>query len=289
MLIVLYHIYGYTGRAANSIIYSFCHTVQLPLFFYISGMLLFRKSTQTINLYDKTIRLLVPFCVFYSIWIIIHLNNLSHDEFKGGYWFLLVLFEMMFIIAISLIISKRFNIDIRIVQIVIYLFLSIYEFSYPKNTAINIVLSTNLLWHYFPFFIMGIYHNNIKLIYKLKYIIIYAIIFVFALYLYYVNNYIKITPLCNLFSLLFFVTLFKSDIRPFERIISLFGVYSMQIYLLHFWLVELIHNYIPLVNQRMIEFLIFLILSIVLILLIIGISNYLMKSKWCRLLLFGIK
>ena len=106
-LVVLYHVYAYTGRDYHSIVYSFCHTVQLPIFFYISGILI-GKDVSHLNLMKKAIRLIIPFLFLYFIWCVINFNDIYkfiYNEFKGGYWFLLVLFEMMAISYVSFKIS----------------------------------------------------------------------------------------------------------------------------------------------------------------------------------------
>ena len=292
LLVVIYHIYGYTDSYKGSFIFLFCQTVQLPIFFFISGILTAKNPTINVNIYKKATRLLVPFLIFYTIWCIINYKDLYSfilNEFKGGYWFVLVLFEMMAIYAISFKISNHFQMDINIILIGVIFALTIYKFFSPKEFLLNTIFSLNLLWHYMPFFYLGVIYPKICKIFMLKYIIIYIIIFSFTQFYYFKFQIALIIPLCNLFSLLLFTTLFFNNIRPFEKMISTTGKYSLQIYLLHFFPIYLLYSYIPTISNRLIEFVLYLILSFSFVYLIIIVSNIFMRYKWSRLLLFGIK
>ena len=292
ILIVVYHIYGYTVSYKDSIVFSFCQTVQLPIFFYVSGILTGKDFTTNINLKNKFIRLVIPFLFFYFIWCIINyqdLYNFIKNEFKGGYWFILVLFEMMVLYAFSFSLSKKLKIDIKITLISVYIILSLYKYLCPKASIINLSFSINLLWHYFPFFYIGVFHSFTSKILKIKFSFIYLVVFLCAQFVFFKCNMQIIIPICNLFSLLFFTSLFFNGVRPLEKIISRIGEYSLQIYLLHFFLVYYLSAYIPIVKNRLVELLFYLLISIVFINIIIVVSNVFMKNKWTRLLLFGIK
>ena len=292
LLIVLYHIYGYTCRGVGSIVNAFCYTVQLPIFFYISGMLIAMKSLHRIDLKIKARRLLVPFFCFYFIWCVINYNdiyNFIHDEFKGGYWFVIVLFEMMTICSLSSFLADRLKTDIVFTLIGSFIILTIYETLFPRDSIFNVLMSINLLWHYFPFFFLGLYHNHINNVLKFRFLIIYVLLFIILQYFYYTYSIRMFLPLCNLFSLLLFLTLFLNGFRPFEKTISKFGAYSMQIYLLHFFLVDIFCDFIPIVSNRYIEFFFYIFLSILFIYIILYVSDTIIRNKWVRLLLFGVK
>lgn len=292
ILIVIYHTYGYCGQNVGSIVNSFCYTVQIPIFIYVSGLLSGKHQSQNINIKKKAIRLLVPFLFFYIIWCIININNLYdfiQDEFKGGYWFTLVLFEMMVMLSLSNYLSDKHNINVTYMQIVIFIILSLYVFFTPKGNIINTLLSINLLWHYSPFFYLGIYSYKLETFLKKKHIIIYGSIFLLSQYLFFFYDNRLLTPVCNLFSLLFFITLFNNGIRLFENTISYIGKYSLQIYLIHFFVLHYFAKYIPLLSSRFVEFFLYIVFSFVTIFFIIGLSKIVMRYKWVRLVCFGIK
>lgn len=290
LLIVIFHIYGYTGRHENSIVYSFCQNVQIVIFIFVSGVLL-GKSNKKIRIKAKAIRLLVPFVSFYIIWGIIDSQNFTQfllDEFKYGYWFVLVLFEIILSFAFLSYISKIAKIHIIVMHVFFYVVLSLYELLIPQNSVLNILLCTNLFWHYYPFFLIGVYSQRINKIMALRYTPIYLSFFILSQYYYFSFGMRSLAPLCNLSSLLFFMSLFENKILPFKVTISQFGVFSMQIYLLHFILLSFIYQLIPIQDNDWIEFLWYLILSVIIIVIIISISKIIMRNEYISLLLFGI-
>lgn len=290
LLIVIFHIYGYTGRH-NSLVYSFCQNVQIVIFIFVSGVLL-GKSNKKISIYSKATRLLVPFVSFYIIWGIIDYHNLSlflFDEFKYGYWFILVLFEIILIFVFLSYISSTAKISSLILHAFFFAILSLYEFFFPRNSILNILLCTNLVWHYYPFFLIGVYLWRINHLMVLKYTPAYFVIFILSQYCYFTYGMRSLAPVCNLFGLLFFMSFFMNRILPFKKTIAQFGVFSMQIYLLHFILLSFVYQYIPLQDNCWIEFLLYLVLSIIMIIFIMFISRIIMRNKWASFLLFGIK
>ena len=292
ILIVVYHLYGYTGRWQGSVIYSFCHTVQLPIFFYVSGVLTSKNTTVNINLKKKFTRLIIPFLFFYFIWCFINFQNIRIfvlEEFKGGYWFTLVLFEMMVFYSISFKLSQAIQVCPQLTLLGLFLILSFPKYLFPKDNIVYITLSTNLFWHYFPFFYLGIIHSYICKVLKLKFSILFFILFCYTQYIYYTSNIKIMIPLCNLFSLLFFATLYFNNIRPYEEKIANIGRYSLQIYLLHFFLVHYFSDFIPTISNKIVECVLFFFISLIFIIFIIMISNILLRNKCTRLLFFGLK
>lgn len=291
LLIVLFHVYGYTGRYENSIVYSFCQNVQIVIFIFVSGVLI-SKSSKAIDIKSKAVRLLVPFISFYIIWGGIDYHNFTLfilDEFKYGYWFVLVLFEIMLIYAFLFYIAIKANLSPFLLHIVFLVLLSLYEFIFPRDSILNILICTNLVWHYYPFFILGIYSWKFDGLILLKYTPIYLFVFILSQYYYFTYSIRSVAPLCNLSSLLFFMSLFKNGILPLKKLVAKLGVFSMQIYLLHFILLSVIYQYIPLQDNCWIEFLIYLLLSVIIISFIVIVSHLIMRNKWARFFLFGIK
>ena len=291
LLIVLFHVYGYTGGYENSIVYSFCQNVQIVIFIFVSGVLI-SKSSKAIDIKSKAVRLLVPFISFYIIWGGIDYHNFTLfilDEFKYGYWFVLVLFEIMLIYAFLFYIAIKANLSPFLLHIVFLVLLSLYEFIFPRDSILNILICTNLVWHYYPFFILGIYSWKFDGLILLKYTPIYLFVFILSQYYYFTYSIRSVAPLCNLSSLLFFMSLFKNGILPLKKLVAKLGVFSMQIYLLHFILLSVIYQYIPLQDNCWIEFLIYLLLSVIIISFIVIVSHLIMRNKWARFFLFGIK
>lgn len=289
--VVLYHIYGYTGRSGGSVVYTFCHVCQLQIFFYVSGILSQKSlSTGHFIMKDRCVRLLLPLFTFYLIWSIIDCHNFLEfplSEFKQGYWFVLVLFIM---IIIYLATCKLFGDQKSLIPLfVLYVLLTVYEVLYPKENLINRLLSLNLLWHYYPFFVMGTCHDRIKLLFELKNSIFYATVFGAAFYAYYTTGKKSLVPICNLSSLMFLMGMFQNRIWIARDTFMLFGKFSMEIYMLHFLFLAVLTPLIPLIDNRWIELPYYVIIALAMIILSIGCSIIMKKSKWLALFLFGIR
>lgn len=287
-LIVIYHLYSFFDRNVGSLVYDFCHAIQLPIFFYISGFLVRTSiNNNRFQLRRKAVRLLLPFIMFYLIWGLIDKQNFVNfvfDEFKLGYWFVLVLFEMMICYtAIKSIKNSLYS------HIVFMIALSLYEFLIPHDNLLNIFLCSNLLWHYYPFFLIGIYSDRIRKIMQLKYCVIFFLVFLTAFYLYITYRYKPLVPICNLASLFLFMTLFTNIKLPMKKYYCKVGVYSLQIYLVHFLIIHSICIYLPMTSNRLIEFAYYFVLANLIIILILYLSVFTLKYKWISLLLFGFQ
>ena len=290
MLIVIFHLYGYTGKGAGSQVYAFCQNVQIVIFIYLSGLLYVGKVHKSIK--DKAIRLRVPFFSFYIIWGLIDIKNFIEfplDEFKFGYWFVLVLFAIIAIYTLIERLTSKYG--LRHLHLIFYTFLTAYELLIPKGCSFNMLFSINMLWHYYPFFILGTYNNKMQKWMSINYIPIFLVVFIISQYVYTVYDKRSIAPICNISSLFLFLTSFKNNIRPFEIVFTKMGEYSMQIYLLHFLILELIYKHISIlsITNSYILFILYLVLAFIIAFGIIAISMLLMKSKLLNLLLFGIR
>ena len=294
LLIVIGHVYFFSDRSEGSWIWRICNTTQIPIFMFISGLLAYKS----INKYDfgtlikkRALRLLLPFFSFYILWGIYipdTFRSLPLDQFKQGLWFVLVLFEIDVLFSFSKYISNKYNHPILPYHILFFFIITLFVSVAPQGNTIRQLLSVNLLWHYYPFFMLGYYSSHLNKLFKLKYAIVYILIYIIALYYLYTYNIKYITPICNVVSLLFWLTIIKR-LRPMETIFTKIGYYSLQIYLLHFWIIHFSISYMPIINNRWIECGVVVCVALVITLVSIVIAYMLMKNKWISLLLFGIK
>lgn len=125
LFIVFGHIplycYGVAETDSFSSFRLFTSTVQLPLFFFISGFLfsvrsLFNKSGggKTEYILKRARQLLVPAIVFGSIYVLFAGGTAEEclkDKFKSGYWFTLSLFEFLMIQMALECIMKKLSIE----------------------------------------------------------------------------------------------------------------------------------------------------------------------------------
>ena len=108
---------------------------------------------------------------------------------------------------------------------------------------------------------------------------------------YYYNLYwsVIMNMVCNLFSLLFLVSLFSSNFKPLRNVFATVGVNSLQVYMLHFFLLFPLLKVLPVVENRWLEFPYYVLIASVLIFVTIEISKLLMKNSWLAMFLFGVR
>lgn len=295
VLIVLGHLYFFADRQVGSWVYTVCNTIQIPVFMYISGLLAhrsidrygFRKLVA-----NRAVRLLLPLLSFYVIKSIGTPSNfvdIPLAEYKHSLWFLIVLFEFMVSLSFIKRLSQKVRVPAPVINAILFGVVTLYLHVLPKGNFFNILFCINLYWHYYPFFMMGYYSYRLYKIMTWYYVPIYLIIFLVSLYCIQVRDMKIFVPIGNLFSLLLLITLFKNGCRPFESFLTKLGVLSLQIYLLHFIILFIVLPYLPVIENRWLEFLLYFVVSFSFIMLSVCISKVLMRSRLLSLLLFGMK
>ena len=295
VLIVLGHLYYFTDRYVDSWVHTVCNTIQIPVFMYISGLLAhrsidrygFRKLVA-----NRAVRLLLPLLSFYFIkGISLHSKfvNIPLSEYKHGLWFLIVLFEFMVSLSFVKRLSQITRVPAPVINAILFGVVTVYLYVLPRGNIFNILFCINLYWHYYPFFMMGYYSYRFYKIMTWYYVPIYLIIFLVSLYCIHVRDMKIFVPIGNLSSLLLLITLFKNGCRPFETFLAKLGVLSLQIYLLHFSILFIVLPYLPVIENRWLEFLLYFVVAFSFIMLSVGISKVLMRSRLLSLLLFGMK
>lgn len=296
LFIVFGHLYFYSKRSEGSLAFNVCATIELPVFMYISGLLAhvsvdrygFRKLIWT-----KVIRLLFPFLSFYIIWGLLdsyYWLQFLLKEHKHGYWFVLVLFELMVTLSFVKKCSIQFKIKTIYVNIVVYAIASLVFSMIPKGGLIDHLFCVKLYWHFYPFFMMGYYSYRLERFLQLKYAPVYLSLYLFVLF--YFEDIlwkVSINMVCNLFSLLFLVSLFSTSFKPLKNVFATVGVNSLQVYLLHFFLLFPLVKVLPVVENRWLEFPYYVLIASVLIFVTIEISKLLMKNSWLAMFLFGVR
>lgn len=292
--IIIGHLYFYSGRYQGALVFHICDSIQIPVFMYVSGLLAhvsvdrygFRKLLAT-----RVIRLLFPFFSFYVIWSLVRpelWTGFWLHEFKYGYWFMLVLFELMVTLSLVKSLAERFHVKPVFINGAIFLAVTLYLQLLPKGSVVNQVLGVNLYWHYYPFFMMGYYSYHFDRWLKMGYAPVYLVVYLVAFY-FYLQGIKAAVVACNLASLFFLMTVCQSPRRPLERVFAYVGVNSLQIYMLHFFLLFPLVEVLPVVANRWLEFPYFAGVAAALIAVTIGIAQLLMKSSWLAMFLFGIR
>lgn len=294
--IVIGHLLFYSGRSEGSWAFRVCDTMELPVFMYISGLLAhvsvdrygFRKLIMT-----KVIRLLFPLISFYIVWGLwdsVYWLLFWLKEHKNGYWFMLVLFELMVTLSFIKKCSTQFKIKTIYVNIIVYAIASLVYFMIPKEGLVNRLLCVRLYWHFYPFFMMGYYSYRLDRFLKLKYAPVYLFLYLFILF--YFGDVlwkVGINMSCNLFSLFFLLSVFSTNFKPLKNVFATVGVYSLQVYMLHFFLLFPLLKVLPVVENRWLEFLYYFVIASTIIFVTIELSKLLMKNSWLAMFLFGIR
>lgn len=292
--IVIGHLYFYSNRHVGSWVFDICDTIQIPIFMYISGLLA-HKSLDRYGfrklLSHRAIRLMLPLLSFYVIKGLIDYHDFIEipiREYKRGYWFMLVLFELMITIYLIRRIALRFNKPTYIINAIVFAIITAYIFIVPKGNMFNILFCINLYWHYYPFFMLGFYFYKLFPLMKWKYVPIYMFIYAVSLYFYHVNGIRHLNVICNISSLLFLMIIFTKGKRPLEPVFVYLGENSLQIYMLHFFILRPLCTMLPITTNLWLEFTSNVFIAIAIIAVTMAIAQVLMKSDLLSFYLFGI-
>lgn len=294
--IVIGHLYFYGGRSSGSWVFNVCDTMELPVFMYISGLLAhvsvdrygFRKLIWT-----KVIRLLFPLFSFYIIWGLwdsFYWLGFWMKEHKNGYWFMLVLFELMVTLSFVKKLSSLTKVKTIYVNAAVFAVASIFVFMIPTDGLINHLFCVKLYWHFYPFFMMGYYSYRFEPFLVPKYAPIYLLVYVFILVFFKDSLWkVMVNMAANFFSLCFLVSVFSTSFKPLKNVFATVGINSLQVYMLHFFLLFPLLRVLPVVENRWLEFPYYLAIACAIIFVSITVAKLLMKSSWLAMFLFGIR
>ena len=296
LLIVIGHLYFYSGRAERSWVFNICETIELPVFVYISGLLAhvsvdrygFRRLIRS-----KVVRLIFPLFSFYIIWGLwkssYWIDFWAHEH-KNGYWFMLVLFELMITMSFIKQFSSRYKLKTIYVNTVFYAVVTIFALMISSEGWINSLFCVKLYWHYYPFFMMGYYSYRINKVLAPKYAPIYFFLYLLVLITFRASLWKNgINIIANFFSLFFLLSVSSTSFKPLKNVFVKVGINSLQVYMLHFLLLFPLTKVLPVVENRWLEFPYYLVIASALIFVTISISKLLMKNSWLAMFLFGIR
>ena len=203
---------------------------------------------------------------------------------------MLVLFELMVTISFIKQFSSRFKIKTIYANVVVYAFATCLFWLLPKDGWVNHLFCVKLYWHFYPFFMIGYYSYRFKPILVPKYAPIYLLLYLFVLIFFRsVLWKVAINMTANLFSLFFLVSVFSTSFKPLKNVFATVGINSLQVYMVHFFLLFPSLKVLPVVENRWLEFPYYLLIALAIIWVTIAISKLLMKSSWLAMFLFGIR
>lgn len=168
-LVVMGHVLTMCIREIdNAFLFKLIERVHMPIFFFIAGYFSYKASFQSPNIVKRAIQLLLPFVIVSFLWVIYFphsglrspldstFSGLYLSEWKNGYWFTLVLFEICVIYAIMTYALRRISIFrmrfliILITWVVLYLSLKFF------NDKLMLYLSIELVVKFYPVFFLGV-------------------------------------------------------------------------------------------------------------------------------------
>lgn len=327
ILVIYYHIASYSlgneEMGFNDVIEKF----RMPTFFFISGWVFYKANriwdarTITTIIRKKFMVQIIPFLFFMLIYLYVfnYLDASSFGSDKKGYWFTFVLFEFFVIYSLFEFILNRRNTnegEIRVMLAV--LSLSIIAFYYATiytryaselgNLKTILGLFSFVKFKHFIFFYIGsfirrhfhsfIKHTDNKYIIALIILVYFALAMNSSVYsmkgLEYIAYLITgITGICIIFT--FFrkkEALFSKD-RTLGRILQYIGRRTLDIYLLHYFIIpynlQQIATWLMQSENKTFDMLIILFLALWIIALSLLLSNIIRLSPFLAHYLFGVK
>ena len=272
LLVVLGHtISGIVVDYENSILYNIIWTLQMPIFFVISGYInkYSRKNTNMNQLFQsiakKTYSYMLPYVVFTFVIRGFLLKEKSFFDIKyliyhldSGYWFLFVLWVIVLLFTIASFIANKIyskNTYVNmLIKILTYIILLIPFLVLGCIFGLNF-LCIKLILYYSLFYLLGYFFSTLDtLILKLKneHNTIFNILFVVFIFTYaylintynfYINNEkfneILMRVIASILGVLILANLIMSisDLsmeNKFNKMIVWIGNNTLEIYLMHY-------------------------------------------------------
>lgn len=283
LLVVFMHVpqYGF-GQSIGGYYMEMAILLAVPLFFFISGLFVPLEITPPISIKKIGKRLhsiLLPTFLIGGLYAILNhisIMDMLQDKFKAGYWFTITLFEFFLIVdMIRLMACKKqrlFNILLIGACFVCYgLSMPTVQRMYGDMVIAHILGVAQ--WKYFIFFVLGMFvKHNTETIHSDKggAAIVIAFLIVYAAnaigdfqlngLLYNINLLLKEISIVLLAYYVFYTyrTTFSSQTRV-GRCLSKIGTYTLEIYLMHYFVLprnlNFLVNYSDLERNPLIAFL----------------------------------
>ena len=322
ILVVVSHVLGsYHCDAINSYTTLF-KCFRMPLFFFISGWVLYKKDViwdcpfLKSFLKKKFLVQIIPTAIFMSV-VLLRRSEItwkSFDYFKSGYWFTIALFEYFviysFFRATSRLIQKNRYED----QIVLLSGLLIYLLYYcllvsdeDTSTKAKIINYIGIQqWCYYIFFCIGTlvkkYYNSFVELSDQHFIITIVLILFFCISIFFNQlsiplwNTIKFLTLgtTGIFIVLTFFRRNEANFKNDHKIgfgLQYIGRRTLDIYLLHYFFLpgdlSSLGAFLERNGSPVVEFVISLLLASITISICLVVSNVLRMSPFLATYLFG--
>lgn len=237
--VVLSHVYqwsGFEGGIALGVFGRF-HTM---LFMFLSGYFCI-KSSETFTsksflqfLKKKTIRIIVPFLVVGSIFALLERHTIIPllDGSMGHYWFLASVYCCMLLSWLFFAVTKKIKNDKLIIAFAILFSggaMTLWHLGPLRPIPYSFMTISSL-----PYFLMGCLYrkyDSIKHLFENDYLYLIAIILAIVFTVYKGPH-----NMAGFFYIIVFLRLFKTNEKKIGQKIAGIGKWSLEIYILHFFL-----------------------------------------------------
>ena len=320
-LVVIGHVFLFSFNIeAQGFISSFlCGTLQLPLFFMISGFCVIKQrggesSNELIIIKSllKFIKLVIPTLLFMSIYCLLNQASIISsilNSSKSGYWYPISLAEFILFFSILQIIINKYNkyaniiiLSCILLSIIIIPIIDVYVYSH-FNAMYRLVGCIH--FKHFIFFLFGAWlHMNIAKVSKLirnGKIIAYLIAFFLLYQIWQINSdnnllrYLISYPYC--FTCLFLVLTFyfkeTNKNNVIGRGLRYIGKHTLEIYFLHYFFVQMDLHFMGVFFQShlcpLLEFVTAALIAFFVIYASLVVGKILRLNPWISSYLLGVK
>ena len=296
--------------------HTYLTQIRMPMFFFISGFVLYKAEVEwngkhIVSFFKKKIpvQLISPFIFFV---IFLHINDVSlydgiMNKTKCGYWFTLVLLEFyVFYAIVRYFVRGRWSAWILAAMGIVMFWLCRTSMTLHNQTADNVLsLISAQQWRFFLFFVLGTlvkqHFDKVQQWLDGMWLLPVCIVFFIV-----VNALADILPvktiimrgLLSLTGLIVLFSFFRRKQALFSRETGLgrtmqyVGRRTLDIYLLHFFLLPRGLSAFTLFKDHsmpVIEFFSSSVIAILIIAVCLFISNVIRLSPWLAKWLFGAK
>lgn len=326
LFIVFGHIQTYCYGIASEHLSSFralTSLLQLPMFFFVSGFVFNPQKMLTggvKTLFSKFRQLVVPALFFGVIYVFINNIDIIYcltDKFKCGYWFTLTLFEFIVVQYLWEYVAKKSNIYnngnlyiiLSIVIVSLFYVLSIPSVS-EKIGNVSGIFGLPMFRYYMYFVVGRLIHMHLDALLQYKYLNFCVSFIVFGFLMLSVYNWcynmdlvgslfhanliiFKLLALLSVFVFMYKKRTYLSTCSYGSRIITFIGRRTLDIYLLHYFFLpedlSVFGHYFVNHPAPVLELVFGGMITFIIIVVCIIVSEMLRQSVFCKRWLLGVK
>lgn len=315
LLVVFMHVpqYGF-GQSIGGYYMEMSTLLAVPLFFFISGLFVPLEITPPISIKKIGKRLhsiLLPTFLIGGLYAMLNhisIMDMLQDKFKAGYWFTITLFEFFLIVdMIRLMVCKNqklFKFFLIGACFVCYgLSMPTVQRMYGDMVIAHILGVAQ--WKYFVFFVLGMFvKHNAEMIYSDKGGVAIVIVFLMVYaanaigdfqlngLLYNINLLLKEISIVLLAYYVFYT--YRSKLSSHTRVgrwLSKIGTYTLEIYLIHYFVLprnlNLLVDYSGLERNSLIAFLFLLVVTLGVVVVVYAVKVVLQCNVCIRRLMWN--